>query len=69
VTAAGGFELLGRIATHDPPPSYCDGGWGWAGEWTRSVFIDEDVYAVTAEGVWAAPLTDVDSVPWSLDLN
>lgn len=69
VTAAEGFELLGRIATQDPPPDYCGGWWGSDSDWTRSVFIGDDVYAATAAGVWAAPLADVDSVPWSLDFD
>jgi len=67
VTPADGFELLGRIATQDKAPVYC-GWWSNGQDWTRSVFVDSDVYAVTSEVVRAAPLADVSSVPWSLDL-
>ncbi|HUW84491.1 MAG TPA: beta-propeller domain-containing protein [Phycisphaerae bacterium] len=67
VTPGDGFELLGRLATQDEAPVYC-GWWSDGQDWTRSVFVDSDVYAVTSEVVRAAPLADVSSVPWSLDL-
>jgi hypothetical protein len=76
VTAVGGFELLGRIPTQNGPPFTCGWSgmpgwpdWGWGTSWTRSVFIGQDAYAITPDGVWAAPLDDVNSVPWSLSFD
>jgi len=51
-----GFELLGRINI-DP------------GTYTRGVFISNNVYAITPDLVRAAPLSNVNSAPWSVLLQ
>lgn len=55
VTTDNGFELLGRISTAPATgePYY----YGW--DWTRGIFIDDDVYAVLHDAVHAAAWSDM----------
>ena len=58
-----GFELLGRISTGTingliANPRY-----------TRGVFIENEVYAITPDLIRAAPLQDIQSAPWSVVLG
>lgn len=53
VTIDGGFEYLGRIDTAPLEETY------YYYNWTRGLFIDEDVYAVNAEAVRSAPIEDI----------
>ena len=63
VTVENGFEELGRISTQrNQQYEY------YYGSRSRGVFISQNVYAVTDNGLDAAPVTDVNSGPWSLDL-
>lgn len=63
VTIESGFEHLGRIDTApDGSTNY------WYG-WTRGVFIDDDVYAVTPEAVRAAATGDICGAVWSVRLT
>ncbi|MFQ6048178.1 MAG: beta-propeller domain-containing protein, partial [Phycisphaerae bacterium] len=62
VTPQEGFQLAGRISTHELAWPYCN-QWG---SWTRGVFIGSDVFAITPDGVWASPLSGVGSVVWSM---
>ena len=63
VTPGNGFEFQGRISTRD---SQFDTFYGTG---SRGVFIDEAVYAVTGSAVRAAPLSDINSAPWSVKLT
>ena len=58
-----GFELLGRISTGTingliANPRY-----------TRGVFVENEVYAITPDLIKAAPLQDIASAPWSVILE
>ncbi len=61
VSVEGGFVELGRIDTRFEQPGY----YSWT-SFTRGVFIDENVYAVSNLGVRAAPVNDVASAPFEL---
>ena len=55
-----GFDELGRVAcVVDDSDDYVYGwrGWGW-NDWRRAAFIGDTLYAVTQDGVRAAPLSD-----------
>ncbi|MGB9623489.1 MAG: beta-propeller domain-containing protein [Phycisphaerae bacterium] len=71
VTVAEGFTLLGRISTRDvsASPEWAMMDW-WYGydQYTRGVFIDENVYAVTDSVVKAAPFPTPSSVTATLTL-
>lgn len=56
VTSGSGFELLGRISTAPATgePYY----YSW--DWTRGIFIGDDVYAVLHDAVHAAAWADMD---------
>ena len=56
----GGFEYLGRIATLSGLEQY----WYAYGNYTRGIFIDDRVYAVTSEAVRSAQVEDI---PGSLE--
>jgi hypothetical protein len=60
VSAEGGFGVPGRISTRFDQPSY------WWTAFTRAVFIGDDVFAVTNEGVRGAPTADLESAPYEL---
>ena len=60
VSAEAGFEELGRIDTQ-----YYDYWYYWT-PFTRGVFIEDDVFAVTNEGVRGAPVSDIASLPYEL---
>ena len=60
VTAEAGFDLLGRISSsREETPSDCF--YGYYG-FTRGVFIDDNVYSVTAESVRTASLSDLSTL-------
>jgi len=60
VSAQDGFNELGRISTR-----FEDAGIYWS-EFTRGVFIGDDVLAVTNNGVRGAPVSDIAGVPFEL---
>ena len=60
VTVGDGFEELGRIATVDVQSG--SQYWCCGSSWTRSVFIGDNVYAVTDEKIRSADIADVGSV-------
>jgi hypothetical protein len=64
VTTDEGFDYLGRVGTDVDDEDY----WYWWPEFTRAVFIADQVYAVTAQAVVTAPVADLDSVTASLKL-
>jgi uncharacterized secreted protein with C-terminal beta-propeller domain len=64
VSAESGIEPLGRIKTGEAA-SYL---WGTQG-WTRSIFLDGYLYAVTDSAVRALPLNDPSAVPVELPLE
>ena len=56
VTTTNGFEQLGRISTATEQQDY----YYWGGpDFTRGVFIDETVYAVSSESVQSAAVEDI----------
>jgi len=57
VTPESGFEFLGRMST------VVDEGYYYSA-FTRGVFMNANVFAACERGVFGAPLTDVNSVPW-----
>ena len=64
VTTDQGFDYLGRVSTEVEEEDY----WYWWPEFTRAVFIADQVYAVTDQVVVTAPVADLDSVTASLTL-
>jgi hypothetical protein len=62
VSAETGFTELGRISTT------FDQAYWWTA-FTRGVFIGDDVFAVTNQGVRGAPIDDIESVPYELLLG
>jgi len=72
VTVAEGFTLLGRISTRDVSASPWEEtmAWWWYAydQYTRGVFINDNVYAVTDSIVKAAPLATPSSVSATLTL-
>ena len=57
VTTDKGFNYLGRISTlPDSQPDY------WNYGWTRGVFIEDYVYAVKSNAIWATLWEDIDPV-------
>jgi len=72
VTVAEGFTLLGRISTRDVSASPWEEtmAWWWYAydQYTRGVFINDNVYAVTDSIVKAAPLATPSSVTATLTL-
>jgi uncharacterized secreted protein with C-terminal beta-propeller domain len=64
VSTDDGFVFLGRISTRE-----ADSGDGWFTPWTRGVFVDETVCAVTADAVRRAPLDDIGAGVDTLPLN
>jgi hypothetical protein len=60
VSPEDGFVLLGRVSTRSADD-------GWFTPWTRGVFVDDTVYAITADAVRRAPVdgieTGVDTLP------
>ncbi|MHC4797313.1 MAG: beta-propeller domain-containing protein [Planctomycetota bacterium] len=67
VSVDNGFILLGRIATTD---NQTQNGcfWGYYG-YTRGVFIDQTVYAVSEIGVKAAPLDNIQNIIGQTDFD
>ncbi|MEK6676190.1 MAG: beta-propeller domain-containing protein [Planctomycetota bacterium] len=61
VSPTGGFSELGRIATNFEREGF--NSWN---SYTRGVFIAENVFAVTNQGVRGAPVNDLASVPYEL---
>lgn len=59
-----GFQQLGRISTSSETEEY----WYYYSDWTRGIFIDENVYAVTPEAVKAAAIDDIEGTIQSLDI-
>ena len=55
-----GFEELGRISTR-----YEDAG-RFFSSFARGVFIGDNIFAVTNNGVRGAPMTDLTSQPFEL---
>ena len=57
-TSENGFELVGRIstATDNEYCYYC------GPSFTRGAFIDDNVYAMTSEGVKAAAVSDIETI-------
>ena len=55
-----GIDELGRISTR-----FEDAGIYWS-QFTRGVFIGDDILAVTNNGVRGAPVSDIASVPYEL---
>lgn len=56
-----GFTELGRLST-----CFTTSSWDCWSSFIRGVFIGDDVFAVTDRGVRAAPVSDVDSAPYTL---
>jgi hypothetical protein len=59
-----GFAALGRISTADTASSSC-----FSCGWTRGLFIEDDVFAVTADAVRAANVNDIPGTIQVLDLK
>ena len=59
-----GFQEIGKISTSSDPDEY----WYYNG-WTRGIFIDEDVYAVTPEVVKSARIDDIEGTVQSLTIE
>jgi inhibitor of cysteine peptidase len=57
VSSNTGFSFLGRIDTEPEPETYQP---YFFNPWTRSVFVDKQVYAVTSEAVWSALIDQID---------
>lgn len=60
VTPEEGFEFLGRMSTAIGDDYY------YYNSFTRGVFMNDNVFAVTDLGVVGAPVSDVNSVPWQV---
>jgi uncharacterized secreted protein with C-terminal beta-propeller domain len=56
-----GFEYIGRISTVSDIPQYA-----YYSNWTRGIFMDEYVYAVTSEAVSSAEVNDIEGTIQSL---
>lgn len=65
VTVEDGVEFQGRISIAPVDPTYY---YYWP-EWTRGVFISDNIYAATSEEVKAAALDDIGGTVWSLGLG
>jgi hypothetical protein len=65
VNANDGFIELGRISTLVLDDQF---GFGRYAQFTRGVFMSDDVFAVTPDVVRGAPLGNVNSVPYSIAL-
>lgn len=61
VDPAAGFTELGRVASVVAEDDDEFGWWCCGDAWQRAAFIGDTVYAVTADGVQAAPLNDFSS--------
>ena len=59
VTPEGGFELLGRLSTVTSDDYYYS-------SFTRGVFMNDDVFGVTEQGVVGAPVTAIETAPWQI---
>jgi len=55
VTVEGGFEKIGEITTSEASDQY----WYYSG-WTRGIFIEDHVYAVTPEAVRSAYINNIE---------
>jgi uncharacterized secreted protein with C-terminal beta-propeller domain len=63
VSADSGFEPLGRIATMDDPSD------GYpSNRWTRGIFMDEDIFAITPTTVRWAAVDDIEHTVLSFSL-
>ena len=62
VSTDGGFESVGRISTE------FDDGFYWTA-FTRGVFIDDDVFAVTNRGIRGAPVIDMASITYDIQFE
>jgi hypothetical protein len=65
VTPEGGITLRGQISTEPEPAAEYPSYWGWS----RGLFIDDMVYAVTETGVQAALLSNPDDVTQSIEIE
>ncbi|MHC4611642.1 MAG: beta-propeller domain-containing protein, partial [Planctomycetota bacterium] len=66
VTPEDGFDYLGALSTDLEQQ---DGRfWNWGASFTRGVFIEDHVYAVTDRAVVAAPVADVAAVASSVEI-
>jgi hypothetical protein len=65
VTVNGGFQYSGRISTQQvlDPYTYI------YNEWTRSIFIGDNVYAVTPTSVYTAPIDDLEGSIEFIEFN
>jgi hypothetical protein len=59
-----GFARIGRISTADAASPTC-----FSCGWTRGLFIEDDVFAVTADAVRAANVDDIPGTIQALDLK
>ena len=59
VTPEGGFDSLGRMSTAMDGDHYYS-------SFTRGVFMNDNVFAVTNHGVVGAPVAAVDTAPWQV---
>jgi inhibitor of cysteine peptidase len=50
-----GFDLLGRLSTRDEDAQMAES------HWSRGVFVEEEIYAVTKDAVRSAPVDHIDS--------
>ena len=64
VSAQTGFNYLGRISTDLED----EGFWYGGAQFTRGVFIEDHVYAVTDRVVVSAALDDVDAIVATVEL-
>ncbi|MCH9002067.1 MAG: beta-propeller domain-containing protein [Planctomycetes bacterium] len=62
VSTDGGFQSVGRISTE------FDDGFYWTA-FTRGVFIDDDVFAVTNRGIRGAPVIDMASITYDIQFE
>jgi inhibitor of cysteine peptidase len=65
VSIEGGFEKIGEIPTPDALEDY----WYFYNDWTRGIFIGDNVYAVTPEQVKSAKITDIANITQLLMLE
>jgi uncharacterized secreted protein with C-terminal beta-propeller domain len=62
VNIENGFQKIGEISTSEVSDEY----WYYFNDWTRGIFINDYVYAVTPEAVKSAQLNDVAGTTQSL---
>jgi len=60
-----GFQQLGRISTSSEPEEY----WYYYSDWTRGVFINDNIYAVMSEAVRSAEINNIEGTIQSLTIE